>query len=161
MTSTTRPLVLSLMVAAMVLSSCAKGPIGADTRLGPPGSFAETRKALINQHQTGVPHCLRNRTGHSVQFEMRTTPEAEWQRWILPSGRIMQVNRRLEPEIRFVSVPVAGKSPMPGNEARLVHYRLDPDPPLGEVLPERACLHEFRPRTNGMLDLFLNSDLAI
>lgn len=161
MTFPTRSQTMPLILAAMVLSSCAKGPIGADARLGKPESVAETRQALAAIHQPGSPHCLRNRTGHSIQFEMLATPGDEWQRWILPPGRVMRLDRKLEPEIRFVSVPVATGATMPGNEARLVHYRLDPDPPLGEVMSERDCLHEFRPRMNGMLDLFLNSDLAI
>lgn len=160
MPSTTRSLTIPLILVTMILASCAKGPIGSDARLGKPNSLTETRRALADNHPPGSPHCLRNTTTHSIQFEMLATAEDEWQRWILPPGQVMLLDRQLDPEIRFVSVSVATGTTMPGNEARLVHYRLDPDPPLREVMPIRDCLHEFRPRPNGMLDLFLNSDLA-
>lgn len=153
-------MMIAVLLTGMVLSSCAKGPIGADARLGKPESLEQTRKALASQKTARSPHCLRNRTSHSIQFELLASTDGEWHRWILPPGQVMHLGQGSRPELRFVAVPVAPKSAMPGNEARLVHYRLDTNPPLREVIPELSCLHEFRPRSNGMLDLFLNSDLV-
>ncbi len=148
-----------VIIAALLLIvvGCSRGPIGADARLGQPSSLTETRRALATSEAVFSPACLRNTTGHSIQFEMKTDA-SDWQRWILPPGRILQFGDHSTAEIRFVSVPVVAKSSVPGNAGALVHYQLDLDPPLREILPSRSCLHAFRPRPNGMLDLFLNSE---
>ena len=155
--------IVMIMIVLLVLANCSRGPLGADARLGKPTSLEETRQALRSSKPAPSPNCLRNTTRQSIQFEIQTGTDplpSGWQRWILPPGQVMHLGDHQRAEIRFVSVPVGPDREMPGNSAALVHYQLDLVPPLQEVRPAKACLHEFRPRSNGMLDLFLNSDLV-
>ncbi len=151
-----------LLVIVLVLVGCSRGPIGSEARLGPPSSLQETRMALQSGVRPSSPNCLRNTTKQSLQFELQTgsamsDDSDDWQRWILPPGRMLHLGLHTRAEIRFVSVPVISTATIPGNSGALVHYQLDLAPPVRHDLPSRTCLHEFRPRPNGMLDLFLNS----
>lgn len=136
------------MVFVLILMGCSRGPEGAQARLAVPLATPETDRALMAEGGTPSSHCLRNGTGHPLQFEFNTG--SGWTRWLLPPGAQLQFEGLEEAEIRFVSTNLVRNSG-PGNAGALAHYRLSLDAPYDS---SPACRFEFRPRSDGMLDLF-------
>ena len=150
-------IIIAGIVILTTLIACSNRQHGA-VRIGSPANTGSSEAALASGQGTAVIPCITNRTPATVQFEVSTVKRRDWQRQLLsPGGRLLLPRGQRMIDIRFVSVRI-GDGMEPANQAGVAHYRVMLDRATRPGYPRPgACLHEFRVRPDGMLDLFLQT----